>query len=165
MDGAQAHGVHMAGHDAQVGPAVAHAAGNVGVGAFLQVDVHPRMGGQELGQQFGQEIRHRRGVGEHAQPPAQAGAKLQQVGAQLLGLAQHGAGVAEEGLARRREPHAARLAVEQGQAHAVFQRLDAHAGRRQRQVLARGGAGDGTVFGATHEQAQVGEVELHGGAA
>ena len=78
------------------------------------------------------------------QVATQAAAVFLQLGAQLLGLAQHAARVVQEGVARRRQAHAACLAVQQRQA-----------GQRAHQ-----GAGQGAFLGGAHEQAQVGQVEL-----
>ena len=43
MDGLQPQHVHLSGHDPDVGAPVEHAAGNFGIGFFLQVDVHARI--------------------------------------------------------------------------------------------------------------------------
>ena len=62
---------------------------------------------------------------------AQAGAVFLQLGLQLLGLLQHGPGVEQEGLARRRQAHAASLSNQQRHADLFLHRLDARAGGRQ----------------------------------
>ena len=66
VDGLQFRRVHRAGHDAQVGGAVAHAAHDVARQPLLQVHGHARMPGQVAGQQVGHELGDRRGVGEDA---------------------------------------------------------------------------------------------------
>ena len=94
---------------------------------------------------------------------AQAGTVLLQVVAQLLGLQQHAARMVQEGFAGRRGPHAARLAVQQGHARLLLQRLDTQAGCGQGQVLPLRGAREAAQFGGMHEQAQVRQVEVHEG--
>ncbi len=130
----QAVGVHLAGDDAQVRPAFADVVRNVGIGAFLQVHADVRVLHQVGGQDVGHELRHRRGVGKDAHMAAQAGAVFLQIGLQLAGLLQHGAGMVQEGLARRRQAHSASLSNQQRHASLFLQRLDARAGRRQRQM-------------------------------
>jgi hypothetical protein len=119
------------------------------------------VGRQKAGQNLRQKIRHCGGVGKHPQMPAQAAAILLQVAAQQLGLPQHASGVVQKSFTGRRQPHASGLAVEQAQAALGFQRLDAGAGRGQRQVLPLRGAGHVAFIGCRHKKPQVGQVKLH----
>jgi hypothetical protein len=145
-----------------VGASLEHAAGDVGVGLFLQLDVDARVAGEHPGQDRRQDVGHGGGVGEDAQVPAQAAAVFLEVGAQVLDLPKDGAGMMEKGLARRREPHPARLAHQQGQARLLLDAADAGAGRGEREMLAGRCPGQLALLGDGREQPQVGQVELHG---
>ncbi|MDT4857662.1 hypothetical protein FQZ97_920950 [compost metagenome] len=57
---------------------------------------------------------------------------------------------------------AAAVAVEQAAAELAFQRLDPRAGRRRREEGALRALGQAGRFGDMDEQAQVGEIEMHG---
>ena len=150
------------GDDADVGAAVEHAVRDLCVRFFLKVDVDPRMARQEARQDLGHEVADRGGVGEHPQMAAQAAAVFGQFGTQLAGLVQHQPRVVEKGLARRQQAHAARFARQQRNARLRLQRLDAGAGRGQRQVLALGRAREAAELGGGDEEAQIRQVELHG---
>ena len=127
-------GVHLARNDPQIGTPFADVMRNVGIGALLQVDADVRVRDQVGRQDVGHELRHRRGVGEHAHVAAQAGTVLLQIGLQLARLLQHGARMVQKSLAWRRQPHPASLSNQQRHAGLLLQRLDARAGGRQREV-------------------------------
>ena len=79
-----------------------------------------------------------------------------------LDLAQDQPRMVEQALAGRGRRHAAAVAREQRHAHRSFEPLDAFAGRRQRQMHARGAMGDAARFGDSDEQFQVDQIEMHG---
>ncbi len=81
---------------------------------------------------------------------------------QVVHLAHDDPGVLQQLLAGGRDLHAAAVAVQQPGVQLVFKRLDPHADRRQRQVRPLGGLGQAGGFGDVDEQAEVGEVEVHG---
>ena len=149
VDGLQFRRVHRAGHDAQVGGAVAHAAHDVARQPLLQVHGHARMPGQVAGQQVGHELGDRRGVGEDADMAGVAVGLFLEVVLQVVHLAQDHARMLQQALAGGRDLHAPAVAVQQAGIELVLQRLDAHADRGQRQVGALGRlrqAGDSAMW-------------------
>ena len=132
MDELQAFGFDIAGHDADVGAAVAHRAHDLGIGAFLQIHIHVGVLGQKAREHFGHEVGHGGGVGKHAHMAAQAAAVFVEVALQALGLLQHDACMVQKRFAGRGEAHAARFAVKQLQLGLVFERFDARARGRER---------------------------------
>ena len=161
MQGLQAQRVDLTRHDADVGAPVKHAAGNFSIRFFLKVDIYTRVAGKKTRQDFGQKIRHRRGICKHPDVTAQAAAIFLQIGAQLLGLPQHTARVVQKGFAGRTQAHAAGFAVKQWQAGLRFQRLDARTRGGQREMLPGGGARQIAFFGGEDEKTQVSEVKMH----
>src|SRR5690606_5184389 len=82
----QAEGVDPARDDADVGAALEHPAGDVGIGLFLDLHVDGRIAGGDPGQDRREDVGDGGGVGEDPQVPAQAPAVLLEVGAQVLDL-------------------------------------------------------------------------------
>ncbi|MNT44484.1 hypothetical protein D3C72_1810130 [compost metagenome] len=89
----------------------------------------------------------------HAAPPARG--MVAQVAHDQVHVGQQAARGCVQHPAFGRQLHAARIAVEQAQAGAVFQRPDQRAERRLRQVAALRGAREVLFIGQGHESAQL----------
>jgi len=87
---------------------------------------------------------------------------LLHVAAQMLDLAQHHARMGDEGLARRRQRHALAGAVQQLGADALFQVLDARAGRREGNEGKFRATRHAVGVGDVHHEAQIHKIEMHG---
>lgn len=155
-------GVDRAGDDAQVGGAVQHAAHDVAGQAFLQVDRDAGMARQEARQDVRHEFRHCRGIGENADVAGVAVGLFLEVVLQVVDLAHDDPRMLQQPLAGRGDFHAAAVAVQQAGIELVLQRLDPHADGGQRQVRPLGGLRQAGGFGDVDEQAEVGEIEVHG---
>ncbi|MNY12779.1 hypothetical protein D3C86_1458770 [compost metagenome] len=158
----QATGNHGAGDDAQVGRTVEHAAHDVAIELFLQVDGHAGALGEKTGQDLRQQFGDRRGVGEDADMPRGVGAVVGELALEVLHLPQNQAGMVQQALARRGHLHAAVVAVQQTIAQLPLEGLDPRAGRRRRQAGLARALGQAGGFGNMDEQAQVSQVEMHG---
>ena len=103
-----------AGDDANVGLAVGDRGDDFVAQAFLKIDVHLRVRGEEvaqgLGQKFGQRVR----VGQQAHMTFQAVGILAQLAAHPLCLLQQQSSVMHERSTRRRRLHALAIAIESG---------------------------------------------------
>ncbi|MNV96728.1 hypothetical protein D3C71_1917670 [compost metagenome] len=94
----QAFGAHLTGHDADVGLAFANGTDDVVGQAFAQVDIHIRVLAQVGAQHGWQKLAQRRGVGKHTHMALDAAGVFLHVAAQVLDLAEHGAGMLHKGL-------------------------------------------------------------------
>ena len=111
----------------------------------------------------GQVLLQRRRVRQQPDVTAQAAARvLAQLAAQAFHLLQDEAGVVGEGEARRCRPHAAPAAIEQRRSQGLLHPAHPGAGRRECQPGTGGTGGDAALLRHGGEQAQVGEVEVHG---
>ena len=154
--------IDRAGDDADIADAFGDQADDLVGEALLQVDADLRVAGQKGAERLGQELRQGVGVGEDpdlARQPAGIGAEIL---AQALGLGQHRAGVLEEGPPGRRRSHALAAAQEERSAERLLHVADAGAGGRQRQMGPLGPVGDAARLDHVAEQAQIGQIELHG---
>lgn len=156
-------GRHVPGEDADIGQPLAQGAQGVTADALLQVDLHFRMLAGKGAQVFGQELDHRRGVGVDAHMALHALAELAEVSVQLLQVVQQVARVVQQRVAGRCQLDALGLAIEQADTKLPFQIADALAHRRQRQMLALGGAGQAAGLGDGDEQPKGDEIDAaHG---
>ncbi len=130
---------------------------------LLEVDADMRMRGEERAQRLGQKLGERIGVGQHpdlAGEPARIGAEVL---AQALGLPQDGARMLQQraaGLGRR---DALAAAHQQRGAERLLHVADAGRGGGQRQMRALGAMRDAARLDDMAEQAEIGEIEVHGG--
>ena len=156
-------GIDRAGDDPDVADALGDQADDLVGEPLLQVDADMRVRGEERAQRLGQELGQRIGVGQHphlAGEPARIGAEVL---AQAFGLRQDGAGMLQQGAAGLGRRDALAAADQQRRAERLLHVADAGAGRRQRQMRAFRAMGDAARLDDVAEQAQVGEVEAHGG--
>ncbi|GMA75576.1 hypothetical protein GCM10025880_19930 [Methylorubrum aminovorans] len=93
---------------------------------------------------------------------AQAVGVLSEFAAHLFELAEHEPGVMRYGKPRRRRPHPAGMALQQGHAAIRLHAADALARRGERETGPLGAAGDALRLDDVEEQPQVGQVEAHG---
>src|SRR5471032_3131163 len=95
--------------------------------------------------------------------PGRIHAVLGELALEVIHLAHDQPRVVQQTFARRGDFHAPTVAVQQARVELAFQRLDPRTrggGREERTLGALGQAGG---FGDMDKQAQVGEIEVHGG--
>ena len=136
--------------DAQVRRAFVHRAQHLGAEVLLQVDLHLRMLAAECPEILRQELHDGRDVGVDAHVAAHAVGVFGQLRLHLLQAEQDAAGVVQQAFARRRQLHAARVAIEQGRLERGFQ---------VREALAHGGGGDELALRGAADRAQLADSD------
>ncbi|MCY1220410.1 hypothetical protein D9M72_324210 [compost metagenome] len=155
-------GGDFTGHDAQVGGAGADRRDDFLRQVLFQFDVNVRVLAQEARYAGGQERVGGGGVGQQPHAALDALGIGPQVGVQAFQFAEDLARVAQQRIARRRQAHALDLADQQLCLERLFQLLDPGAGRGQRQEAAFGRAGQVLRLADVQEEAEVGQVVMHG---
>jgi len=117
---------------------------------------------EETRQHLGEEFGHRRGVGEDTDVAGRIGAVFGELAFQVIHLAHDQPRVLQQLLPGGRQLHTTAVAIQQAAVELAFQRLDPRAGRRRREVRAAGALGQAGRFGDMDEQAQIGQIEMHG---
>jgi hypothetical protein len=154
--------IHGAGHDTDIAHASATKADDLVGKTLFQVDAHLRVAREKGAQGFGQEFRERVGVGEDADLPAKPPAKAPRSSRRRSAWASSAracwSSVRPAGVGTT--PW--RLRTRRGSAERLLHVADAGAGGGERQVRPLGPMGDAARIDHMAEQAEVGEVELHG---
>ena len=155
-------GIDRAGDDADIGDALGDQPDDLVGEPLLEVDADLRMPGEERAQRLGQEFEQRVGVRQHpdlAGAPARIGGELV---AQPLDLGQDRARVLEKRAAGRGRRHALAAAGQERRAEQLLHVPDAGRGGGEREMRPLGAAGDRARLDDLAEEAEIGEVEVHG---
>ncbi|MNT47353.1 hypothetical protein D3C72_1840610 [compost metagenome] len=125
-----------------------------------QAEFHLRVAGVEGGQAGDQVHGGERGDLADGEGAAHLAGHGGHVFAQMAQRVEHLAGVAEQDLAGRGDPHLARQAFEQGGLQFFLEMGDLVAERGLHHVAARGGAGEVAFFGQGHAELELFEVHV-----
>lgn len=128
-----------------------------------QVDGNAGTFGEKTGQHLGEKFGHCRGVGEDADVPGGIGAVFGEFALQVIHLTHDQPRVLQQALAGRGQLDTATVAVQQAAAELAFQCLDPRTGSGRREKRLARALGQAGGLGDMDEQAQVGQIEMHGG--
>ena len=151
--------IGAADEDAQVRPPFADGGHHLLRHLFLEFDLDLGVQLGVLGQKRRQELRDRRGAGEHLQVADHTVADIREFNGQVVEFVQDGHAALREGSAQRRGLEAARMPFEELGTERHLQVTEPPAGSGQHQVAFTGGLGQVTHPGAHHGQADGDEVE------
>ena len=106
--------LHGGGDDPDIRGAVGYGGDDLVTEPLLQIDVHLRVGSEEIAERFGQELGQRIGIRQQTNLSLDALGILRELAVHALRLLQQHARVMNEGAAGRRRLHTLALAVQQG---------------------------------------------------